>query len=118
MKKPGTGRPLPNLARARRALTPLVPLVDGFFGRGEALKTRGWYSFEPYWTFLESLCSPDEWDVHKTYLMESRKEHLGNYHSDYVAALKASHHGEDGRVLTACDQRVLELWNNANHYDV
>ena len=116
MKKRATGRPLPDLTRARRALTPLVRLIDGFFERGEALKKRGWYSFEPYWTFLESLCSPEEWHVHKTYLIESRKEHLGNYHSDYVAALKASHKGEDPRALTACNRRVLDLWNNANHY--
>ena len=118
MKKRGTGGPPPDLARARRALTPLVRLIDGFFDRGEALKKRGWYSFEPYWTFLESLCSPDEWHVHKTYLIESRKEHLGNYHSDYVAALKASHKGEDPRALTACIRRVLDLRNNANHYQV
>jgi len=118
MKKSATGRPLPDLTRARRALTPLVRLIDGFFDRGEALKKRGWYSFEPYWTFLESLCSPEEWHVHKTYLIESRKEHLGNYHSDYVAALKASHKGEDPRALTACNRRVLDLRNNANHYQV
>jgi len=118
MKKSATGRPLPDLTRARRALTPLVRLIDGFFDRGEALKKRGWYSFEPYWTFLESLCSPEEWHVHKTYLIESRKEYLGNYHSDYVAALKASHKGEDPRALTACIRRVLDLRNNANHYQV
>ena len=118
MKKHGTGGPPPDLARARRALTPLVPLVDGFFERGEALKKRGWHSFEPYWMFRESLCTPDEWGVYKKYLIESRKEDLGNYHSDYVAALKASHHGEDSRVFTAGDRRFLDLRNNANHYQV
>src|SRR5215831_12795438 len=118
MKKRATGRPLPDLTRARRALTPLVRLIDGFFERGEALKKRGWHSFEPYWTFLGSLCSAGEWDVHKKYLIESRKEHLGNYRSDYLAILKTSHHGEDGRVLTACDRRVRDLRENADHYQV
>jgi hypothetical protein len=34
----------PDLVRKRRALTPLVPLVDAYFERGEWLKQRGWYS--------------------------------------------------------------------------
>jgi hypothetical protein len=107
MKGRGTERP--DLARHRRALTPLIPLLEGCFERGELLKKRGWYSFEPYWTFRASLCAPDEWRIHKTYVVESRKEALGNYHSEFLARLRAEHAGADERSLTACDRKFRDL---------
>jgi hypothetical protein len=99
-----TGASALDLVRKRRALAPLVPLVDACFERGEALKQRGWYSFEPYWKFRESLCSPEEWRTYRKYLVESRKEALGEYRSDFVATLKAQG-GDERSGLTACDRK-------------
>lgn len=95
--------------RERRALTPLVPLVDACFERGEALKSRGWYSFEPYWKFRESLCSPDEWREYRSYVVESRKEDLGEYRSAFIATLKPRAGGDEHSGLTACDRKHAEL---------
>jgi hypothetical protein len=106
--------PVPNLDRQRRALTSLVRLVDGCFERAELLKARGWYSFEPYWKFRQSLCSPDDWQIHKQYVVESCKEALGNYRSDFLAALRAEHKVDDSR-LTACDRNYLDLRDSAAH---
>jgi hypothetical protein len=108
MNKHRIGASTPDLVRKRRALTPLVPLVDACFERGEALKQRGWYSFEPYWKFLESLCSPEEWRTYRKYVVESRKEALGEYLSDFVATLKAQG-GDEGSGLTVCDRRHSDL---------
>lgn len=96
-------------ARKRRVLTPLVSLVDGYFENGEVLKKRGWYSFEPYWQFRQSLCSSGGWETYKKYIVESKKEALGNYRSDFIATLKANFDGEEHSALTACDREYLEL---------
>lgn len=82
--------------------------MDACFERGEALKKLGWYSFEPYWKFRESLCSPEEWRTYKKYLVEARKEILGDYRSDLVASLKAQG-GDERSGLTACDRKYNEL---------
>src|SRR4029077_9836512 len=105
----GRGAERPDLARRRRALTPLIPLLEGCFERGDVLKKHGWTSFEPYWTFRARLCSPDEWRIHKTYVVESRKEALGNYRSEFLATLRAEHAGADERRLTACDRKFRDL---------
>jgi hypothetical protein len=82
--------------------------VEAYFERGEALKELGWYSFEPYWKFRESLCSPEEWRSYKKYLVEARKEILGEYQSDFVDALKAQG-GDERSGLTACDRKHNEI---------
>jgi hypothetical protein len=86
-------RPIPDRARTRRALTPLIPLVDGYWERAEVLKARGWHSFEPYWTFRQSLCSPNEWQTYKRYVTEEKKEALGEYCSDFLNELSGQTRG-------------------------
>jgi len=108
----------PDLDRRRRALTPLVPLVDACFERAELLKARGWYSFEPYWKFRQTLCSPEEWQIYKQYAVETRKEALGNYRSDFMAALRAAHNATDMAddvKLTACDRNYMAVRDSAAH---
>jgi len=113
-----TGGSALDLVRKRRALNPLVPLVDAYFERGELLKKRGWYSFEPHWKFRASLCPPDTWELHRKYTAESMKEHLGDYRSDLVARLRAESRGDEAQGLTPCDRKFVELLENADHYDV
>jgi hypothetical protein len=90
--------------------------VDTYFERGESLKKRGWYSFEPYWKFRASLCSPDDWRVQRKYVVESMKQALGEYRSDFIAALRAQHPDwEEHSGLTACDRKFLELRATAGY---
>lgn len=91
--------------------------MDAYFERGELLKERGWYSFEPYWKFRESLCPPDAWELHRKYAVESMKEALGDYRSDLVARLRAERPGEEARGLTPCDRKLLELIEKGDSYD-
>jgi hypothetical protein len=90
-------------------------LVDGCFERTELLKARGWYSFEPYWKFGQSLCSPDDWQIYKQYVVETRKEALGNYRSDFVTALRGGAHEADDAKLTACDWNYVAVRDSAAH---
>lgn len=96
-------------AREREALTPLVPLVDRFFERGDLMKARGWFSFEPYWKFRQSLCSSDEWEVHEKFHIEATKERLGNYCSEFLKELRAKQPDPIISYLTECDRIHAEL---------
>jgi len=110
----------PDLDRQRRALTPLVPLVDACFERAELLKARDWHSFEPYWKFRQSLCSPDDWQIYKQYVVETKKESLGNYRSDFMTALRTAHNATDKSddfKLTACDRNYMAVRDSAAHRD-
>ena len=115
MKKARPERPARDRDRERRALTPLVPLVDACFDRMELMKARGWYSFEPYWKFRQSLCSADDWQIYKQYVVETRKEELGNYRSDFMEALRGGAHKSDDPKLTACDRNYVAVHNSAAH---
>jgi hypothetical protein len=115
MKKARPERPVRDRDRERRALTPLVPLVDACFERTELLKARGWYSFEPYWKFRQSLCSPDDWQIYKQYVVETRKEALGSYRSNFMAALRGGAHKSNDAELTACDRNYVAVRDSAAH---
>ncbi len=104
-----------DLLRARQALTPLVPLVDGYFERAEALKAHGWYSFEPCWAFRRSLCSPDDWEIYRRYYVESKKEGLGSYRSDFMEELRAKQPNEKMHRLTVCDRNYWDLEKTAEY---
>src|SRR5215813_13144350 len=113
--KPRLNIRAPDLDRQRRALTPLVPLVDACFERAELLKARDWHSFEPYWKFRQSLCSPDDWQIYKQYVVETEKESLGNYRSDFMEALRGGAHKSNDPTLTACDRNYVAVLDSAAH---
>src|SRR5215470_7755920 len=115
MNKARAERPAPDLDRERRALTPLVPLVDAYFDRMEMLKAHGWYSFEPYWTFRQSLCSAHDWHIYKQYLVETMKEGLGNYRSAFMTALRSGADKSNDQKLTACDRNYVAVRDSAAH---
>lgn len=103
-------------ARTRRALAPLIPLVDGYWERAELLKARGWYSFEPYWTFRKCLCSPDEWQTYKKYVIEEIKEALGDYCSDFLNELSGSTRGWELLRAVACARNYEDLRQTGGDY--
>ena len=115
MKKARPESPARDLDRERRTRTPLVPLVDACFDRMELLKARGWYSFEPYWKFRQSLCSTSDWQIYKQYVVETRKEGLGNYRSDFMEALRGGAHKSNDLKLTACDRNYVAVRDSAAH---
>src|SRR5262249_35218838 len=115
MKKARPERPARDRDRERRALTPLVPLVDACFDRMELMKARGWYSFEPYWKFRQSLCSADDWQIYKQYVVETMKEGLGNYRSDFMETLRGGAPKFNDPKLTACDRNYVAVRDGAAH---
>lgn len=106
------------MPRRRRALTPLVPLVDECFNRGKLLKEKGWYSFEPYWKFRQSLCTADEWETYKKYAIESDKEALGNYRSEFLNGLRANYANEEEVFRAISCERVYEDLRKTTGYEI